>query len=328
MNYYTLTLPYDKILYRVILGGYVVETTKNQLLEAQRAKRKRVARMKKFILSFIAIWILVSIIVMTILCIRVSILQKQIDILSAKIENTQSVADSQQMVEDGCLDDVYKVENIDNFATDNDIKRVYLTFDDGPSENTNEILDILDDYNVKASFFVVGQDKSGYVEEYKRIVDEGHTIGMHSFSHKYSEIYDSKESFEQDYQQIHSMIQEVTGVDAKYYRFPGGSSNTLCNGSMSDFIGYLNSQNVTYFDWNVASGDANIQAYTSDELVDNVMKDVVQYKTSVVLLHDASDKDSTVEALPKLIEQLQASGVMILPIDESTTVIQHTSVVQ
>ena len=94
---------------------------------------------------------------------------------------------------------------------------------------------------------------------------------------------------------------------------------------MKEFIKYLNDQDVTYFDWNVTSGDATSQAYTADELVDNVLEDVVKYKTSVVLLHDANTKETTVEALGPMIEALQAQGVELLPITEDTTVIQHIS---
>ena len=205
---------------------------------------------------------------------------------------------------------------------------VYLTFDDGPSSNTEEILNILDDYNVKATFFVCGKDLELYGDAYKRIVDDGHTIGMHSYSHNFGDIYSSGDAFAADYVKIHDLILNTTGVDTKYYRFPGGSSNKVSSTSMSTFINYLNEQGAVYYDWNVASGDATSQAFTSEQLVDNVMKDVVKYKTSVVLLHDAANKNATVEALPGLIESLQEQGAMILPITDETTIIQHVSVVQ
>ena len=96
---------------------------------------------------------------------------------------------------------------------------------------------------------------------------------------------------------------------------------------MTQFIAYLNEQGITYFDWNVSSGDATSQAYTPDELVENVMTDVVKYKTSIVLMHDAEAKISTVKALEPMIEALQGMGAEILPIDENTTVVQHISAV-
>ncbi|QFJ56249.1 polysaccharide deacetylase [Pseudobutyrivibrio xylanivorans] len=284
--------------------------------------------MKKMIVSTIMIFMLATILVMACLIAEVVSLQKQINILSSKIAEEKVVEDKEEMVDDSFLDNVYLVDNLDNLAEEGDIPMVYLTFDDGPSDNTDAILDILDDYNVKATFFVVGNDTETYGDAYRRIVDEGHTIGMHSYSHNYSKLYQSADSFAADYDKIHDLILNTTGVDTRYYRFPGGSSNKVSNSSMSVFINYLNEKGVIYYDWNVASGDATSQAFTTDELVDNVMNDVVKYKTSVVLLHDASNKDVTVEALPRLIESLNEAGAMILPITDETTVIQHVSVVQ
>jgi len=300
----------------------------NEGVERQRAKRKRVARMKRFIITTIAVFMLVTLFVMTFLCYEVVSLQRQLDALSAKVAVSTDVDESVEMVDDTYLDSIYQVDNTENLLEEGEIPFVYLTFDDGPSANTDRILDILDDYNVKATFFVVGQDIETYGPQYKRIVDEGHTIGMHSYSHKYSEIYSSSDAFVNDYQRIHQLIFDTTGVDSKFYRFPGGSSNSLCNTSMSVFVDYLNSQNVKYYDWNVDVGDATPAAFSSDEIVDNVMKNVVKYKTSVILMHDASNKDATVEALPNLIEALQQSEAMILPITDETTVIHHTCVVQ
>ena len=300
----------------------------NEGLERQRAKRKRVARMKKFIVTTVLGFMLLTISVMSFLLYEVISLQRQLDELSRLVYVSTDVDDADEMVDDSILDDVYKVDDIDNVAEEGDIPKVYLTFDDGPSSNTDAILDILDDYNVKATFFVVGQDVEEYGDQYRRIVEDGHTIGMHSFSHNYSKIYSSEEAFIEDYNQIHDLILQTTGVDSKYYRFPGGSSNNISNVSKSVLINFLNSQNVVYFDWNAASGDATSQAFTSEQLIDNVMKDVVKYKTSVVLLHDASNKNATVEALPGLIEALQEQGAMILPITDETTVIQHVGVAQ
>ena len=300
----------------------------NDGLEKQRAKRKRVAWMKKMIVHTIIVFMLLTIAVLVFLVFQVVSLQKQINALAAQIAVTETVEDTDEMVDDSFLDNVYLVDNADNIAEEGDIPMVYLTFDDGPSENTDAILDILDDYNVKATFFVVGQDTEVYGDAYRRIVDEGHSIGMHSFSHNYSKLYQSQDSFIADYNKIHDLILDTTGVDTKLYRFPGGSSNKVSNTGMSVFINYLNSVGAVYYDWNVASGDATSQAFTADELVDNVMSDVVKYKTSVVLLHDGANKDTTVEALPRLIESLNDAGAMILPITDETEIIQHVSVVQ
>lgn len=106
-------------------------------------------------------------------------------------------------------------------------RKVYLTFDDGPSGNTGEILDILAEYDVKATFFVVGKEEEKYQPLYKRIVEEGHTLAMHSYSHKYDEIYQSKESFAADLSKLQEFLYDTTGVWCRYCRFPGGSSNTV-----------------------------------------------------------------------------------------------------
>ncbi|MCF0130991.1 MAG: polysaccharide deacetylase [Pseudobutyrivibrio sp.] len=300
-------------------------------LQKQRAKRKRVARIKSFIITAIALWMIISIVVMTLMCIKIASLQKQINILASQSVAASEVVE-QENTEEAAVErpkELYSLkDNAENLAEVGDIPKVYLTFDDGPSDNTEQILNILDDYGIKATFFVVGQDIEQYGDAYRRIVNEGHTIGVHSYSHKYADIYESEESFIEDYENISKLVSDVTGVKPKYYRFPGGSSNQVSNTDMSTFINYLNNQQVTYFDWNVTSGDATSQAFTTDELVDNVMNDVVKYKTSVVLLHDASNKVATVDALPELIESLQSIGAMILPISEDTTIIQHMSVVQ
>lgn len=205
------------------------------------------------------------------------------------------------------------------------VRKVYLTFDDGPSIYTEELLDILDQYQVKATFFVIGKDDEYSREMYKEIVARGHTLGMHSYSHKYNEIYDSMDAFIADFTTIRDYLTSVTGKAPVFYRFPGGSSNQVCNIDMEEFIRYLNEQGITYFDWNVSSGDATSNTYTTQDVLDNVMMDVNKYDTSVILMHDTSTKHATIEALPALLDQLLADGDAILPIDESTVPVQHIS---
>ncbi len=296
------------------------------VLKDQRDRRKRVARIRTSIIVVISVWIVLSISIIVMLCIKVLSLQNQIDSLSSNQTEVSEVT-----VEDVNSSSEYTLQTTDssyNLADEEDVHKVYLTFDDGPSDNTDAILDILDDYGIKATFFVTGKEDEESLAAYQRIVDEGHTIGMHSYSHTYSDLYSSLEAFEADFEKIQNLIYDTTGVESIYYRFPGGSSNQVSNTDMGEFIQFLNEQGVTYFDWNVSSGDATSQAFTADELVENVMADVLKYKTSVVLLHDADDKDSTVEALPAMIEALQDAGVFILPIDENTDVIQHVSIQQ
>ncbi len=300
----------------------------NDNLARQREKRQRVNKMKRNIVIFLFGFIIITILALVFLLVSVFSLSAKVKELESSAITSEESETHDSEAGDLDAEKLYTVDNLDNLAEAGDISRVYLTFDDGPSDNTDAILDILDDYNIKATFFVVGKDVDTYGDAYKRIVDDGHTIGMHSYSHNYSDIYSSQKAFESDFNEIHDLIYDVTGVDSKYYRFPGGSSNKLSNIGMYPFISFLNEEGVTYFDWNVSSGDATSAAFTSAELVDNVMTDVVKYKTSVVLLHDSLGKKATVEALPDLIEALQQEGAMILPITEDTTVIQHISVVQ
>lgn len=206
-------------------------------------------------------------------------------------------------------------------------RKVYLTFDDGPSVYTEELLDILAEYDVKATFFVTGKDKEKYADTYRRIVEEGHTLGMHSYSHEYSTIYASMENFQEDIELLRDFLYNETGVVSYFYRFPGGSSNQVSKTDIHEMIDYLNAMGIRYFDWNVSSGDAVRTPVSSDQIVDRVMKQLPSHQVAVVLMHDAGDKRSTVNALGKLIEEIQGmdDGTEILPITEETMLIQHVS---
>lgn len=207
--------------------------------------------------------------------------------------------------------------------------KVCLTFDDGPSSRTDEILDILSDYGVKATFFVNG--KEGYEDEYRRIVNEGHTLGLHSYSHQYRSLYQDLDSFAEDLYTEQSFIKDITGAEVTYYRFPGGSSNRVSRMDMNECIEYLDSKDIVYYDWNVSAQDAVAGGASTTQIVNNVVAPI-RYGTAdtyVVLMHDAQDKVTTVEALPIIIEQLVAlENVVIVPIDQNITPVQHVSVVE
>lgn len=202
--------------------------------------------------------------------------------------------------------------------------KVYLTFDDGPSIYTNDILDILDEYGVKATFFVLGKESDSDKEALRRIVEDGHTLGMHSYTHRYGEIYASLESFSGDFHKIQDYLYEVTGVKSTVYRFPGGSSNTVSPQPMKIYAEYLNEQGVVFFDWNSASGDGGSELLSADTLLENSLRRIDRYDTFVILLHDAASRPTTVEMLPRLIESILAmEDTVILPITEQTRPIQH-----
>lgn len=203
------------------------------------------------------------------------------------------------------------------------IRRIYLTFDDGPSSSTSDILDILDEYGVKATFFVTGKEDSYYQPIYKRIVDDGHTLGMHSFSHKYSEVYASLDGFQTDLHKLQTFLYESTGVWSKLYRFPGGSSNTVSKVDMEKLAKYLELEGIVYYDWNIACGDDRAGT-TMDQLISNVISGVPRYHSCVILMHDAADKKNTVEALPEIIKTIQGmENTEFLPITDTTEIVRH-----
>lgn len=202
-------------------------------------------------------------------------------------------------------------------------KRVYLTFDDGPSAYTAQILDILKMNDVKATFFVIAREDTYYDEYLKRIVDEGHTIGIHSYTHDYKKIYSSLETFRQDVNSMSDYIYEKTGKRTNIYRFPGGSSNTVADIDMHECIAYLNEIGMKYYDWNALNGDAVSNELTEEQLIDNIMKDVRKNDTSIVLMHDMQSRHTTVDSLQTLITILKSEGYELLPIDEHTPMIQH-----
>ncbi|MCL2717888.1 MAG: polysaccharide deacetylase [Lachnospiraceae bacterium] len=203
-------------------------------------------------------------------------------------------------------------------------RRIYLTFDDGPSINTGRILDILKEYDVKATFFVVGKTDERSFDLYRRIVNEGHTLGMHSYSHRYQEIYQSVEAFSDDLSRLQELLYEVTGVWCRYYRFPGGSSNTVSRIDMQDLINYLREKDITYFDWNIGSGDAATGYVSAQRIINNCMTGLRDKTNGIILMHDTAEKSSTVSALPRIIEGILAlENTALLPISDDTFAVQH-----
>lgn len=291
-------------------------------------RTKRVATLKKLIIAFLILGILLPIILCILLFIKVEQLQRQVNALSAQKSTTVTVQlpeSESTAAEAEVKSDIWQMTPADDGESPSETKtKVYLTFDDGPSANTEEILDILKRYDVKATFFVTGKTQEMYRSLYRRIVDEGHTLGMHSYSHRYAEIYASKEQFAGDLQQLQEFLYDTTGVWSRFYRFPGGSSNQVSEVPMQELVDYLAEEDIYYLDWNVSCGDATGRKLKPQQIADNVTENVRKYHTAVVLLHDASDKTSTVEALPLIIEKLQSmEDVVLLPVEDEMTMVQH-----
>lgn len=310
---------------------------KSLMAEMNNKRQRRVQRLKRLIVIMLVMVFVIPVTISIVLAVQLHGLGKQVNELQAEIASMQiqleeqkvDAADSQELTEEEASADVQTLENQNVWSepsrmtpADSGIHKVYLTFDDGPSANTDQILDILDEYGVKATFFVVG--KEGYNDQYRRIVEEGHTLGMHSYSHVYRDIYESVEAYGQDLEKLHTYLYELTGVDSRIVRLPGGSSNTVSKDKIQDIIAYLGQQGMTYYDWNVSSGDAASGYVSAQQITDNVLNHVSEHHTSIVLMHDASGKNTTVEALPIILEKiLESDNMVLLPITEDTVPIQH-----
>lgn len=201
-------------------------------------------------------------------------------------------------------------------------RKVYLTFDDGPSENTGYVLDLLKKYNIKATFFVIGREDDESAAYYRRIIEEGHTLAMHSYTHNYNTVYADIDAFKNDVDRISALLTEKTGVTPVFYRFPGGSSNTVSNVDIEECKEYLLEKGISYFDWNVSSGDGS-NATSAQSIIDNVINGVKDRSNSVVLMHDSISKNNTMEALESLIIKLNRMEVEFLPITEDTKPVRH-----
>ena len=203
---------------------------------------------------------------------------------------------------------------------------IYLTFDDGPSNLTLDILDILKEEGVKATFFVTGQsDSNNYI--IKRAYDEGHTIGLHTYSHEYSYVYSSVDNYFADLNRISNKVENIIGKKTNIIRFPGGSSNTVSRnysiGIMTRLTGVVLNNGYRYFDWNVDADDAG-GAYTdSNRIYLNVINNLSHYKTNVVLMHDSYGHTATRDALRNIIQYGKRNGYKFASIDDSTPSVVH-----
>lgn len=326
------------------------ETKKEQNRSITSERRRRIDRLKRMILCGVVLMILLPVTGCIILGIKLrrmgreaESMERQISFLERVLLDTVDAADRAEMLlrineeirqgsgtaeisqilQDAQENDSGDVPEESAGAEDN-TRKVYFTFDDGPSIYTEEILDILTEYDVKATFFVTGKRKENYGDIYRRIVDEGHTLGMHSYSHEYDYIYASLENFQEDLETLRDFLYNETGVVSDVYRFPGGSSNSVSRTDIHEMTAYLDAMNIRYFDWNISAGDATGSPIGSAQIVNRVMSQIPSRQVAVILMHDAADKHSTVEALPGLIEGIrEMEDTQILPITKETMLVQH-----
>ena len=330
---------------------------KSELTEQQR-RRKRINLYKKIIIITIILIILLPTLLCVILFYRLNSLQKDFSELKAQIKASEQVAqaepsskstgqsvslnnnetspapvkptESKKATEDetvletepteSAMDDSEDVRQQVADALEEGRKVVYLTFDDGPCENTENLLDVLDSYDVKATFFVNGHQ--GFDEALCRIVNEGHTLALHTYTHEYEHVYKDVESFREEIVTLQDYLEDTTGFRPNIFRFPGGSSNSMTLVPVSVYIDYLYENNLVYFDWNVSSGDGGPDL-SATQVYNNVMNGIAKNDVSVVLMHDATYRMTTFEAVPMIIESLQEMDALILPITDDTEPVHH-----
>ena len=204
-----------------------------------------------------------------------------------------------------------EVENKVVGVYSSDEKQIFLTFDDGPSSNiTPQILDILKENDVKATFFVLGSSVDLHPELVKRAYDEGHFIANHGYTHKYSAIYETPQTVLDEYNQTNNSVQNAIGVknyNSHLFRYPGGSAGGPHAAVKEEAKGLLQSNGITFTNWNCLTGDAEGKNTVDDQW--NYLLETAGTRTSlVILMHDAGDKQNTVELLPRIIKYYKEQG--------------------
>ncbi|MBR0302844.1 MAG: polysaccharide deacetylase family protein, partial [Clostridia bacterium] len=203
---------------------------------------------------------------------------------------------------------------------------IYLTFDDGPSYITPKILDILAKYNVKATFFILNYSDENR-EVIARAIREGHTIGIHGYSHDYGIIYTSAEAGIENITKLYDRLVNDFGYSTNITRFPGGSSNTISRnyriGVMSELCPLAEQLGYTYFDWNVSSEDATGGGIPASTIYSSVVNNLRHDRSNVVLMHDSYGKDTTAEALSQIIEYGMANDYTFAALSSNTPPVHH-----
>lgn len=192
-------------------------------------------------------------------------------------------------------------------------KTAFLTFDDGPSENTPVILKTLKEKKIKATFFVMYSSLPEAKAYLKQIAADGHTIGIHTYSHDYRKIYTSVEAYLSDFNKMYNFLYETTGQKATIFRFPGGSINTYNQQIYKEIIAEMVRRGFTYYDWNLSANDA-VSDIDEQKVIDNVLKDSPTVNTGIVLMHDSRLKNCTAQALPAIIDGLREQGFSFAPL--------------
>ncbi|GFP75150.1 polysaccharide deacetylase family protein [Clostridium fungisolvens] len=219
-----------------------------------------------------------------------------------------------------------KIINCDSdecYMNHDDKKVVFLTFDDGPGRlSSKRILSILKQKNVKASFFMVGENiKNDTVEVVEGLYENGMDIYPHCYDHHYNSLYKSEDSYFEDFNKYINSTKGLIFKNKRFFvRMPGGSLNTYCSqGTLKNIKSRLEKSNIDYIDWNVSIGDAVGSNIKKEQLVDNIKKQGDIYRVAVVLMHDADYKSSTIDALPEIIDFYKGKGYRFKLLSEMTS---------
>lgn len=195
-------------------------------------------------------------------------------------------------------------------------KKVYLTFDDGPSPLTEKYLNILKKHDAKATFFLIGQQIEGDMKEIvEREIQEGHEIGVHTYTHNSGEIYQSADSYYKDVKQVQKLLLDEFRYESMIWRFPWGSSNCYIGGFKKDIVGRLQEERMDYVDWNVSAEDS-VGNPSVSSIIENVKKDCFKVEEPVVLMHDSGCNQMTLEALEEVILLFEKEGYQFATISE------------
>ena len=199
--------------------------------------------------------------------------------------------------------------------TENDKKIIYLTFDDGPSYKvTNNVLDILKENDVKATFFLIGNQIKDKEDVVKRIYDGGHSIGLHTYTHNFRKIYCDEDQFIEEMMTCRSEIEEVIGIAPNIIRFPGGSYKHLSK----SYLKKLHDNNFRVYDWNMDNCDGlnpKIQPYN---LYTKAIKGSDKMDKIILLMHCTDMNKNTCSALPQIISYYKERGYEFKLITDDT----------
>jgi peptidoglycan-N-acetylglucosamine deacetylase len=222
-----------------------------------------------------------------------------------------------------------RLENETSYVVPSTGKYVYLTFDDGPSENTPGVLEILKKNKIKATFFVVYNKNKEY---YRQIVEDGQTLALHTYTHDYKKVYSSVNDYFSDLDKISDYVKEAAGIDSRIVRLPGGSSNTIsrhyCKGVMTSVTEELQKRGYSYYDWNAQCLDATTENITASQILKNVKSfteiNGVQKPYIMLLLHNASTETATKDALQSIIDYYRSLGYQFEAITPDTPAVHMT----